>query len=390
VGNTGPIGPVGNTGPVGSVGNTGPIGPVGNTGPQGNVGNTGPIGNTGPGGGSGATSGSALNRPAASGSGKLYFSTDIPTFYYDNPSTTKWQQFASEYMPSTVTAAQYTTVGNLNLVQYADSIRAISTSQTSIANCALTQQNIGSAGYPASLAANVSWKITLTASFNYPLVTYGEVGVMVSNGITSGTSVAYGIWFSSWGANAPYVLQGEFTVGGNRVGTPSQNNVFNMLYGTGKFHFRLLNDGYASHLHYQSSSDGFNWYDFLSIATPAPTNGFTYYGFFIGDEYSGGQGHCMALIHSNNLSIPTQYSVTSATGSSVPVVLTIGSHIIQPGDIVSVIGMLGNTAANCGYGAGSFAGGLIVTAISSTTITLGTVTGNGTWSSGGVVVLLSL
>jgi hypothetical protein len=81
--------------------------------------------------------------------------------------------------------------------------------------------------------------------------------------------------------------------------------------------------------------------------------------------------------------------VTNSTGNGVPVVLTIGTHIIQDGDIVSVQGMTGNTAANSSNGDGTFAGGTVVTAVDSTTITLGSITGNGTWAGGGVVTLLS-
>jgi hypothetical protein len=51
-------------------------------------------------------SGPAASRPAATGSGVLYFCTDLAALYFDNPATNSWQQFATESMPAPTNLAQ--------------------------------------------------------------------------------------------------------------------------------------------------------------------------------------------------------------------------------------------------------------------------------------------
>ena len=163
-------------------------------------------------------------------------------------------------------------------------------------------------------------------------------------------------------------------------------------------HMRILNDGVCAH--FQVSPEGLNWIDSGTslnggTAPALPTSGLAYYGFALGNDINGNLSYNQALIYQNKLSIPAQYTITAATGNATPVVLTIGSHSITPGDLVSVHGMVGNTAANnTGFGVGTNIGASgaasIVTAVnSSTTITIGAITGNGTWTSGGTVTLLS-
>lgn len=72
----------------------------------------------------------------------------------------------------------------------------------------------------------------------------------------------------------------------------------------------------------------------------------------------------------------TTYSVTAASNAA-PIVVTIGTHTLVPGDTVVVAGVGGNTAAN---------GTWTIVAVTSTTITLGGSAGNGAYTSGGTVV----
>lgn len=69
------------------------------------------------------------------------------------------------------------------------------------------------------------------------------------------------------------------------------------------------------------------------------------------------------------------YEVSGATNAT-PVVLTIGAHEFVAGDTVVVTGVGGNTGAN---------GTWTITAVTSTTITLGNSVGNGVYTSGGYV-----
>lgn len=337
--------------------------------------------------------------------------TDLQEVYLDAPSTGSWQKFTSEYMPSTVTAAQYTAPnGSIQLTQMADTVRACTFSPSLNYNLELTQQNIGASGYPASLGQTVAWAVNLTATFNFPAaVSDSSIALCVFNGIAAG-DFGYGIMFQGQnGASTqpPYFLAEKFTVNtpvGNAASGASQYNYegTNWALGTGRIHFRLVNDGYT--LHFQYSSAGSLWLDMYSLPTP---NGFTHYGFTLGSFASGGPMFCQADIASNNLSIPTQYTVTAATGNGVPIVLTVNhvagtpSTAIQVGDLVSVSGMVGNTAANSPSSAqtGSFGAVWMVVAVTTTSglttsLTLGSCSptlllGNGAWSSGGTVTLMS-
>jgi hypothetical protein len=73
-------------------------------------------------------------------------------------------------------------------------------------------------------------------------------------------------------------------------------------------------------------------------------------------------------------------TVTGTTGNGVsPIVLTLGAgHPFKASDVVSVTGVVGNTAANQAF--------VIISATTSTTITI-PGTGNGSWSSGGAVTM---
>lgn len=66
-------------------------------------------------------------------------------------------------------------------------------------------------------------------------------------------------------------------------------------------------------------------------------------------------------------------SITAATNAS-PIVITSAGHNLSSGALVTISGVLGNTAAN---------GTFTVTVVDGNTFSLNGSTGNGTWTSGG-------
>jgi hypothetical protein len=385
-GETGPEGPSGPTGPTGPTGATGPggTGSIGPTGPTGPIGPTGPTGPTGSGGGGGSVGLSAV-RPASSGSGKIYYCTDIPVLYVDDPTAMAWVQFASEYLPKPAAAASYTTVGNLSLAQYGDSIRAINTGNTQTNGAAVALLS-------GSLSNTATWVVTLTASMQ--LLTnssYPAFGVCVANGTTINSSTFWAHLVYGNDQLGIHVIESTMGSGSriNAYGEVANAYIFFAIpAGTGRLHFRLLCDG--TNLHCQHSTDGFQWQDWTTFACPS---GLTDYGFFLGCEDSGGNSWGQATIYENELTTLTvaQQTVTACTGSGVAVTVTVGSVLgFQAGDWVAVQGMSGNTAANTTTGGGYPNSAQLVTAVDYGTeqLTLN-VTGNGTWTSGGVITLLS-
>lgn len=331
-----------------------------------------------------ASAGLSTARPSATGSGKFYLCTDIPVFYFDDPNTTLWKQFATEYLPAPAAATSYTTVGNISLSQNADTIRALCTSNAS--------SQSGAGLISQTLSSSSPWSITLVFAANLAIVTNGAdgtIGVIVTNGTVNGTSTCYGIWLITSNASpglgwiSSAQSGGTSTLGGTYTGAPSINYSGSVIcpIGTGKVHFRLLADG--TNLHYQYSQDGFQWADVASVATPS---GLTDYGFTLGNYGGAVGGYSQALIFENAYnSAPLQYTITNNTAAN-PSVVTIGTHTIQAGDIVAIHGA--TTNLNSGTGNLALAGGWLVTAIGSTTITV-SVTSTPAAGSAGTVTLLS-
>ena len=332
-------------------------------------------------GGSSVTSGLASARPSATGSGALYLCTDIPVMYFDSPATSTWQQFSSEYMKPPVTASSYTT-NNISLSQYADTIRAVVTNTAVDIYCALVPNS--------NLGATKIWTVNLTASWipyqGTTTSTAPDIAVVVTNGTTPGTSTGVGMVGNGAGGDVVFQWFGwnAFTVG---TSTKTEvNDEFSSSIpaaGTGKLHMRLLNDGYACH--YQISNDGQNWLSWYSNASPS---GMTDYGFALGSDSGSGTSYSIALIYSNGVGTPIQYSCTGATNAN-PSVLTIGAHSIQVGDLVSVHGVSSTGTINTPITAENFtAGAAIVSAVTGTTISV-SASGTITYSAGGTVTLLT-
>ena len=279
-------------------------------------------------------------------------------------------------MPKGALASSYSIVGIMSLSQYADTVRASMAGNSGNSSQAL----ISSAG----LSPSASWAVTLVGTW-YPVVQsdYPAFGVCVSTSNTSGTGTVYTITVSSNGST-PYLHQEAYTPGQGRTVNNNETSgapTVQMAFGTGRVHLRLLCD--TVNLHFQVSSDGFNWTDWNTTACPS---GLSYYGFMMGSS-GGGADYGVALIHSNNLITPITYNITAATNAS-PSVVTIGAHSIQPGDIVAIQGVVGATGLNSGTGNGTGGGGTLVTAVTSTTITT-SINTPGAYSSGGIVTLLS-
>ena len=377
---------IGTSGAAGTTGPTGPSG-TGSTGPTG----SGGAGATGPAGAANVSSGLAANRPAATTAGGLYYCKDTPIVYVNPAGSAVWEQYTSEFLPSTVTAAQYTLVGALSLVQFADSIRAaFASNTTSKAACALTQQNIGSGGFPANLNATTPWMVTVAATAIW-YIGYASptIGAIVTNGVTDNTSVGYAASWEMTGNLTPTFRASEITVDGVQVTNYVSSQ--GLPIGTGRLHSRIVNDGVL--LHFQASGDGMNWSDVVSENTPA---GLTWYGFNMGSTNNNTGAWSIALVSSNNLGIPTRYNVSAMSGGFGNPTVTIGAHTIQPGDQISLQGALPlvsmpNTAAGTGLGGIANTGATIVTAVSATTITfIGQAPGGtGTYAGGGVITLLS-
>jgi hypothetical protein len=325
--------------------------------------------------------GTAANRPTAVGAGYTYYCSDMPVAYFDDPGTVAWKQLLVEYAPAPATAGSYTVVpsASISLTNFADAIRALQ----SAANSGNNNAALIASG---SLGATAAWTVTLVASVNPVVATFPDFGVCVSNGTTSGTSVAYAMSLAGGSSGTPfdsviYMHAVEVTLGTTTRNTNNnEQSPVNAWTNTQRQHLRLLNDGTA--LHFQWSNDGFNWQDWYSQAS---VSGLTNYGFYFGGG-TGSNNYNQANIYSNSLTTPTQFTVTAATNAS-PSVMTIGTHSILPGDLVAIHGALGNTGINTTSTGNANAASAIVTAVTGTTVTT-TLNGNGTYTASSATLTL--
>lgn len=326
-----------------------------------------------------ASVGLSSARPAASGSGRLYACTDIPVAYIDDPTAGSWQQVHLPPLTAPLAASNYATVGNITLNQYADTIAAtLFANGNSVGNVALT---------PGSLGSSAAWVVELAATVSAPYnTTYPVIGVCVANGITSGTSNAWGI--SYWSSSGAWGLQQEQIGVGNLARITDNNQVASMSQflwgGDGLIRLRLLADG--TNLHYQVSNDGYWWWDWYTAATPSSL---TYYGFYLGNDSNSSAGFSRSLVFKNQSRPLTQISVTGATNANPIVITTNGAHGLLDGDSVAIHGVGGNTNANTSTGSGWTAGSAFVHVTGANTFQLVGISGNAGYTSGGTVTLVS-
>jgi len=335
------------------------------------------------------TSGLSTGLPAATGSGHLYLSTDIPTFYFDSPVSFTWQQFSSEYLPYApgVVAGNYSTPNNLLLLsQRGYAIQAVNpyTSQgsTSMSPALVSGTFNTTSAWWVNLVASANW----TDSTNYS----PSICLCLTNGTTSGTSTGRMVYTFMNPAHTIGWEVDSFTIGQttstSSVCSPNSgvNGWPGLIFGDGKFRARILSDG--TYVHYQESGDNFYWIDFCS---ETPPNNFTQYGFFIGQTQGESPNFAQALVYENASGTPTQYSVSNVTISGTTFTATIGSNTIVPGDVVAVHGVNGNSGVNSPSGGVALGGGWAVLSETSTTITCQASSVGGSYTSGGTVTLLS-
>jgi hypothetical protein len=330
--------------------------------------------------------GLAANRPAATGSGLTYYCSDAPLTYVDDPNTVAWQQRV-DGRPTTGPGliSNYTVCGNGALTQFADSIEFCGF-MTGVS------KTVSALRASAALGASAVWSVSLKVNWQSE---YGQanpiVGVSVSNGTTTGTSVAYtGALYTSsnsWGG-AELV---SITTGAGRTsgGQLFANTAIINAYISPIINLRLLNDGAL--LHFQGSQDGFHWQDFGGVAS---VSGFTDYGFTIGNEATTGAADGQqAFVYENLLSTPAVGTVIGSTNGT-PGSLTLSSADIakfRTGDIVSVHAVSGaagvNNSANNPGGFGSGGTQWQIEVVGNTVVLI-TSTVSGAWTSGGTVTLV--
>lgn len=331
-----------------------------------------------------AFTGLSTARPQPTASGRVYYCTDMPVQYIDDPSGSGWMMFVNgTYCPAPASASSYTGVGTISLTNYADVIRS-----SIYAN---PNDTVYAALIAGSLTSTATWVVNLVASFTAQQgLQYPEFGVLVTNGTTSGTSVGYSCFLADTGAVLGQCA-GTFTIGGGRISlyTGTVNQITQMIGGNGLVHLRLLNDG--TNLHYQVSNDGFHWVD---IWLDAAHSGLTNYGFWHGSEASASGGYSQALVYANYLTTITvpQATITAATNASPIVITTSSNHNFLSADLISINGVGGNTNANSGSGVAGGPGinqsSWTIQVLSPTTFSLIGSTGNSSYTSGGTATLV--
>lgn len=321
---------------------------------------------------------------AANGSGDTYHCTDTEAMFVDSfgAGSPAWTPFYSigGYSPPSILSA-WTLVtgasGIMNVVQEASFLRILTATQASnIATMGLQAQ--------AGLGNTSVWSVTAFFDYDeyYQAKTGNHFGICVTTGTTSAnTGVSYEIQQGGggWalGLNTITPSAGRLSI---TAGLAPQSYMFGRDFG-----MRLLNDG-ALLLAQFSLNGGATWQN--SYATTAPS-GLTNFGWCTGSLAGDAETYTSVLLKqlSAKTSGITQMTVTGATGNGVTIVLsgTVPASW-RTGDQVTVHGMLGNTGGNSGSGVTSAAPWVIQ--VGSGTVTLLGSTGNGTWTSGGVVTLI--
>ncbi len=221
----------------------------------------------------------AANRGSASGSGKLFICRDAPVMYFDDPNTSAWITIPLESSYAAIDPSSYVTAptGGITLAPYGEALRALVTSFTSV-SLALVQPSAG------LLSPTACWCVTLVATYSpMPFQDYPDFGVCVTDGIADNSNV-YAISSSTNGSTI-YFHQQNLLVNsvtrnqnnGEVSGTPPW-----FMWGNGRVHFRILNDGTSTH--FQISSDRVQWQNWN---TPTPYSNTAYYGFYFASRRWG-------------------------------------------------------------------------------------------------------
>ena len=339
------------------------------------------------GGASNSTIACSSSLPSATGSGKAYWCNDSPAVFIDDPNTNSLIPFASEYMWGT--PGSFTGYGNI-------AVNATSgTAFNAIHTVGYTSDTGSALRSSASLGTSSAWSVAVVCTLSIPTSSsYPWGGVAVADGNTVGSSNVYSFYIYEISGD-PGIGYSQHALGGARISAPAFANTQPdiMVGGSGRYYFRYLND--KTLLHLQISHDGIQWMEWYGVSTPSSLS---YYGVTVGNDYSGATGSEYAQMPVYGITLNTsltQQNITGATGSGVPIQLTMASTSgFKAGDLVSISGMVGNTAANVSTGAATSSSRVVKSVDSSTQLTLAAnstaaLTGNGTWTSGGIITLLS-
>jgi hypothetical protein len=329
--------------------------------------------------------GLSIARPSATGSGKLYVCTDVPLVYVDDPTTEAWQQFTvadtgKGTAPGAI--AGWTAIG-CNLVQKADSILAL---QSPAGQHAAILKPFSGSGFSGS----GSWIVTAAlVPYLWPVVTSTgqvvQIGVCVSNGTTSGTSVMYGFGLY-WNpdSNAGSILITNVTLGGGSGGWSAASTLVSLVPFNGVHHLRLLSDGTT--VLYQVSNDGGFWRTLTAVAISGDIT-ISDWGAAIdsGGTSAPNAGWPGAMaVEKLFIAATTTYAVTGGSGTTTTTTLFMASTTgIVAGMLVTVRGM---TASS---GTPTNGGEFIVESVSAFNITYAS-SGIWVWGSGGTVTLTSV
>jgi hypothetical protein len=326
------------------------------------------------------SSGTSGARPAPTGSGALFFETNTGILYFDNGTWQIVSPGSGPVLTPPPAIGAFTVVGNMGLAQVGSAVRAQMTSDVnSESPCAL----IASGG----LGAAQSWIVQGAASLSsFAAEQFPEVGFGASNGVASGVSqmrvIARFADAASVGVHQEVLLVGtgvRVSSNAETTGPATSSGEASML------RMRLLADGVT--LHYQYSQDGLTWWDLFTEATPA---GFTNYGFALGNGFTGGDAIGQATIFELVKKAPQQVAVSGATNTTPIVLQTATPHNCNPGDFVSIHGVTGNGNANTPNVGGVWNSAIaIVVPVDATHLTLVSTAGNGAYTGGGTLTLVS-
>lgn len=283
----GATGPTGSAGAQGATGSTGPTG-AGVTGPTGTAGSTGPTGITGPTGPTGAQGvtgptgtstgvfliGTFAARPAATGSGRVYLTSDGPNSFWDNPATSQWQPLtlnAQLVTPPLVSSflSQVNTAGRVTA--WSDSRGGILGSASNIVSAIDIRSMVRAV--PATPYTMTAHLYNNVAPFNFAgagLLWRNAAGniqalVVVSSTSSSGVDLILRNYAASDGTNAP----ASYALGADLI----LNSAKPIVLGAQGIWLRIADDGAVNRSAYYSL-DGVNFIllaNFTRTSTITPT-----------------------------------------------------------------------------------------------------------------------
>jgi len=322
-----------------------------------------------------ASTGLASARPAAAGSGALYFCTDVPIVYVDDPTTATWQGFDHNGYnvgggPGPV--VNWTVVGSVGLMSTGDAI--LSTAAVNNLSNQVLQP------IPAGVTGAGPWKVTFTGEMSFTRgATFPEVGVCVSNGTTSGTSIA--LFCGAYQFSSNNMVPGAWQETLHTQTRPAiyfGDNTFTQM--TGPWYFRILNDG-TNYLYQYSQHHGAFWRTFFNNTVAGVGLTITDFGWTVGCV--NGSGYASALVTGCSMQTLSQTAISNVTeAASLYTITTSTAHGLNTGDSVTITSVTG-TGTNPN---GVYENTVIVTNPTTFTLPAG---GAFTYTSGGNVTLTS-